>query len=228
MPAGRPSSRRIAPARGDATREALIRAATRIFARDGYHAASTRAIARAARVNQALIGYHFKGKAGLYLAVFRSIADAIGRAAGPALDAIEARLAAQEPLAPDEALALASRLTDTMATTIAAQATAEWAALVLREQQSPTRAFEMLYERFMKRVLGVLTRLARVLRPDDDEQTLKMRAIGVVGLVIVYRTSHAAVLRHLGWKEIDAAALERLRAEVRASVTAQLLGGSRP
>jgi AcrR family transcriptional regulator len=213
-------------ARGDTTRGALIQAATRIFARDGYHAASTRAIARAARVNQALIGYHFQGKAGLYLAVFESIAREVGQAVGPALDAIEARLAERDRLTPDAALALAIGLTDAMAKTIAAQAPAQWATLVLREQQEPTRAFAMLYERFMNRVLDALTGIAGTVRPHDDEETLRLRAIGVVGLVIVFRTSRAAVLRHLGWGGIDAAALQRLRAQVRASVTAQLTAGS--
>ncbi|HET6470821.1 MAG TPA: TetR family transcriptional regulator, partial [Pseudomonadales bacterium] len=47
----RPSS-----TRGDQTREALIDAAIEIFGRDGFRAASTRSIADAAGVNQALIG----------------------------------------------------------------------------------------------------------------------------------------------------------------------------
>ena len=41
------------PSRGDQTREALVAAAMDIFGRDGFHAASTRAIARAAGANQA-------------------------------------------------------------------------------------------------------------------------------------------------------------------------------
>ena len=54
--------------RGDITREAFIQAAIEIFGRDGFHAASTRAIAERAGANQALIGYHFRGKLGLYKA----------------------------------------------------------------------------------------------------------------------------------------------------------------
>ena len=59
--------------RGDVTREALIKAAIEIFGRDGFHAASTRAIAERAGANQALIGYHFRGKLGLYHATFEYI-----------------------------------------------------------------------------------------------------------------------------------------------------------
>src|SRR5574337_968183 len=70
--ATRPSS-----TRGDHTREVLVDAAIEIFGRDGFRAASTRSIADAAGVNQALIGYHFGGKPGLYLAAFERITNAI-------------------------------------------------------------------------------------------------------------------------------------------------------
>src|SRR5437764_1302276 len=41
------------------TREKIIKAASRAFARDGYEGASIRAIVAAAEVNQAAINYHF-------------------------------------------------------------------------------------------------------------------------------------------------------------------------
>ena len=59
--------------RSDQTRETLILAALQVFGRYGFDGASTRAIAKAAGVNLALIGYHFGGKRGLYLAVFEHI-----------------------------------------------------------------------------------------------------------------------------------------------------------
>ena len=56
--------------RGNASRDALIRAGLRVFSRIGFDAARTRDIAVEAGVNQALIAYHFGGKRGLYLAIF--------------------------------------------------------------------------------------------------------------------------------------------------------------
>src|SRR5215470_14430332 len=41
------------------TREKIIKAASRAFARDGYEGASIRAIVAEAEVNQAAINYHF-------------------------------------------------------------------------------------------------------------------------------------------------------------------------
>ncbi|MFT7177522.1 MAG: AcrR family transcriptional regulator, partial [Halioglobus sp.] len=61
--------------RGEKTREALLTAAMDAFGRAGFDAASNRAIADSAGVNQALIGYHFGGKRGLYLAMFEHISE---------------------------------------------------------------------------------------------------------------------------------------------------------
>ena len=55
----------------DATRRALLEAATTAFAEHGYGGGSVRVITRAAGANQAAITYHFGGKEGLYRAVLR-------------------------------------------------------------------------------------------------------------------------------------------------------------
>ena len=55
----------------DITRERILKAAERLFADRGYEETSIRAIVTKARVNQAAINYHFKGKDGLYREVLR-------------------------------------------------------------------------------------------------------------------------------------------------------------
>jgi TetR/AcrR family transcriptional regulator, regulator of cefoperazone and chloramphenicol sensitivity len=55
-----------------ATREKIIKAASRAFARNGYDGASIRTIVAAADVNQAAINYHFGSKEGLYRAVLQA------------------------------------------------------------------------------------------------------------------------------------------------------------
>lgn len=55
----------------DHTRQNIMKAAVVLFAERGYEGASVRAIVSKARVNQAAINYHFKGKDGLYLEVLR-------------------------------------------------------------------------------------------------------------------------------------------------------------
>jgi AcrR family transcriptional regulator len=58
------------------TRQSIIRAATDLFAEKGFDGASVREIVARARVNQAAINYHFKGKDGLYGEVLRSAFEA--------------------------------------------------------------------------------------------------------------------------------------------------------
>src|SRR5262249_29282325 len=60
-----------------ATREKIIKAASRAFARNGYDGASIRAIVAEAEVNQAAINYHFGSKEGLYRAVLQAALHAL-------------------------------------------------------------------------------------------------------------------------------------------------------
>jgi len=53
------------------TRHSILKAAVALFAERGYDGTSVRAIVTKARVNQAAINYHFKGKEGLYLEVLK-------------------------------------------------------------------------------------------------------------------------------------------------------------
>lgn len=75
----------------ESTRTALIEAATRLFADLGFDGTSTDRIAHAAKVNKALISYHFGGKAGLYRAIlsgtFREINERLESADGAGLPA---------------------------------------------------------------------------------------------------------------------------------------------
>lgn len=48
------------------TKAALVRVATRLFSKQGYHGTSVKQIADAADVNISLISYHFGGKENLY------------------------------------------------------------------------------------------------------------------------------------------------------------------
>lgn len=57
------------------TRERLLRAATRLFADEGYRGASVRDICNQAGANPGAVSYHFGGKRQLYRAVLRRAAS---------------------------------------------------------------------------------------------------------------------------------------------------------
>ncbi|HEY8564845.1 MAG TPA: CerR family C-terminal domain-containing protein [Beijerinckiaceae bacterium] len=56
----------------DRTRQALVTAATAVFAEKGFEAGSVREIAQRAKANPAAISYHFGGKEDLYREVLRA------------------------------------------------------------------------------------------------------------------------------------------------------------
>jgi AcrR family transcriptional regulator len=62
------------------TRSRILAAAAAEFAARGFAGVSVDRIARAARVNKAMIYYHFKSKAALYREILRDMFDAVGTA----------------------------------------------------------------------------------------------------------------------------------------------------
>jgi len=221
-----------ASSRGDATREALIRAGIDMFGRDGFDAASTRAISEAAGVNQALIGYHFGGKPGLYLAALKYIADTVVARIGPLVATIETELDADTgdgAAAADRAIALLHRFTDAFAGMLTSEESKSWARLILREQQDPSEGFETLYTGVMQRILGMTTRLvARARGLDASAAACKLTALTIVGQVLVFRSGREAVLRQMGWQRVAEAELEAIQAELRRNVSAILTAEQMP
>lgn len=61
------------------SRGAILNAARTVFARSGYEGASTREVAEIARVNNAMIYYHFRDKEALYRAVLAHSFSALDR-----------------------------------------------------------------------------------------------------------------------------------------------------
>src|SRR5215831_5204665 len=65
----------------EATRGALLAAATELFAERGYDGVALSAIADRARVNKAMVSYHFGGKRKLYVAIVTAtFTDLVARA----------------------------------------------------------------------------------------------------------------------------------------------------
>lgn len=71
-------------------RQQLLSAARSLFAKHGYAAVSTRALAEAAQVNPAMISYYFDNKQGLYEAMlsdtFQPLVERLGTLLGSAAD----------------------------------------------------------------------------------------------------------------------------------------------
>lgn len=206
--------------RSDATRSALITAATEVFARSGFESVGTRDIAAAASVHPALISYHFGSKDGLYLAVFEHIAATMEERVGPALARVNHILDSPGSTAEvaQRSLGLLGQLSDAMLATLADEASGPWGPLMMREQQAPSPAFNLIYERFMKRMLATMTRLVLAADPTRTEPAARLTVVSLMGQVIVFRVARAGVMRHLGWRRMGPTQLAQAQAIVRENL----------
>jgi AcrR family transcriptional regulator len=213
--------------RSDDVRLKLIEAAIEIFGRHGFEGASTRTLARSAGVNQQAIPYYFGGKSGLYLAVADHIADRLKALIGPVGARIGLRLAAHHmpkngtPLEAAEARALLNELLETMAGVLVDEEAASWARFIVREQMEPTEAFERIYEKIMARLIEAARGLiAAIVHEDPNGETVRLRAVALIGQILVFRVAHAAVMRQLGWQKIGAHELGAIHDVIRRAVGA--------
>lgn len=206
--------------RSDATRSALISAATEVFARSGFESVGTRDIAKAAGVNPALIGYHFGSKEGLYVAVFEHMAAALDERIGPALARVEHILESPGTAAEvaQRSLELLGQLSEAMLATLADEASGPWGPLMLREQQAPSPAFDLIYERFMKRMLGTMTRLVLAADSTRTESEARLTVVSLMGQMMVFRVARAGVMRHLGWRRMGPTQLAQAQALLRGNL----------
>lgn len=199
--------------RGDQTREALITAALDVFGRSGFDAASTRAIADSAGVNQALIGYHFGGKQGLYLGVFEHIIGQMQQHMAPVAEEVVSRLAdapVEQAARRELAVQLMLSIFDAFNDMVFQHAPDGWVRLILREQQDPTDAFQLLYDGMMSRMIGLVTQLVAMCSGlEQSSEACRIRAMMIFGQVLVFHTARGTTSRHLGW---DVPGPENLRA----------------
>jgi len=201
--------------------ERLLDVAIEQFGRQGLEGASTRVIAAAARTAMSSITYHYGGKEGLYLAAARRISELITARMGARL----AQAAEPDALSPQQAVAQVTAFADGFLAMMLDPESAPWARFIVREQMEPTPAFEVLWGQFMQAVSDYLVKL--VLRAGDGRWKLaeaRVRAVALIGQVLVFRVSRATALRVNGWEAIgapEAAEIRRvLHAHIRAILTA--------
>ncbi len=216
--------------RGDITREVLIEAALDVFGHDGFDAASTRRIARKAGVNQALIGYHFGGKRGLYEAVFEHIAAQMQLRMEPVALEVRARLEqlpATGTIRRQKALELLAQIFEALIGMFGEYSATGWVRLVLREQQDPSPAFDIMYDRLMGRMLQLITQLLAIATGmDAASEACRIRALMLLGQVLVFHVARGSTSRHMQWQVLSEEHLTELKKQFRLSLEAQFSTGA--
>jgi TetR/AcrR family transcriptional regulator, regulator of cefoperazone and chloramphenicol sensitivity len=206
--------------RGDATRDAIIVAAIHEFAKSGFEGASTRTITEAASANQAMISYHFGGKQGLYLAVFEHIITKVEERVGLPLAHMDQLIATNAGYA--AGLSALNAMIDAMVATFSRTEAGPWAQLILREQQAPTQAFDLVYEGFMRRMTESLVSLVKMMVPARADDEARLLVFTILGQIMSTRMARASLLRLMNWDEIGPMEAAALGIRIKSNVAAIL------
>lgn len=216
-------------ARGQESRDRIIEAAIGLFGEAGLDGTSTRVIAERAGGALPLIQYYFGGKEGLYLACAGHIATRIEGGMVPAIASVHALLGSGEA-EPDELRRhLHAALGGFCEMVLGSGVPQGWVPFIVREQANPGPAFEILYDRIMRRVLEALAGLVAALaRRDGRDPEVRATVLELVGHVLVFRTARAAALRAMDWSTIDGPRIERIKSGLHAHADRALAALGQP
>jgi TetR/AcrR family transcriptional regulator, regulator of cefoperazone and chloramphenicol sensitivity len=182
------------------TRGAIMEAAGKIFAEQGYAKATVRDICHQAGANVAAINYHFGDKKGLYLAVLKYYQEISFQSYPP-------NLGIQETQTPEEKLrafihSFLQRIMD--------EGRPAWfGKLLAHEFAEPTWAFDILVEDMIRpsyrRLMDIV---AEVLGKDADRRKVLLCSMSIVGQCLYFRHSHPVITRlfpkeNFGPRQID-------------------------
>lgn len=192
---------RIPDSRGDATRQKLVDAAVQLFATLGYNAVSTREIARAAGVNPAAIGFHFKGKQGLYEVVIDTMVTTFSDICAPLVVFLEANI---DACAGDrqQLRSLTQKAVDQFLTAAMHTEWSRWLGILLqREYVAPTASFDTIYTELIEPVLKVIERLVEAAAgPEETPQRNRFRVCCIMSQLTNLSGERAILLRQFGRK----------------------------
>jgi AcrR family transcriptional regulator len=199
----------------------LLDVAVDHFGRLGLEGASTRAIARDADTLMSSITYHFGGKEGLYLAAADHIAARMHTMIDPMLERASALCGEGRDVA--GARASIQAIIGGMAMMMMHDETASVSRFIVREQADPTEAFARIYTGVMGQVLDRLASL--LIRASDGrlaEPDARLRAMTIVGQVLVFRVARATVMTGMGWTQFGPTEAAQVARTIAANLDAIL------
>jgi AcrR family transcriptional regulator len=182
-------------------KQRLIEAGLEIFGTFNLEGATTRQLAERAGVNQAAIPYYYGGKEGLYLAVIEHLLTHKASRVRPLVLEIRENLQ-KKRLSPEDALeGIKTIFGAFLEVLLEDKATTTWARIIMREQMQPTKAFDLIYERWISPVHETLSALlAVILRKKATDPNLILRTHTLVGQILIFLSGRETILRRLKWE----------------------------
>lgn len=212
--------------RGEPARQALLMAGASVFGEKGLAGATTREIAAKAGQNISAIKYYFESKEGLYLAIAGAIGEEIGTRVGRVSTNMMAKGAVPSPR---EAMNGLKQVVSVMTHTILSGEMPAISQFIVREQQKPTAAFDLIYEGGMRGAHETITSLIAIAfgLPRRSTEAV-LRAHAVMGQVLGFRVAHAALLRRTGWSAVGPKETAAVVDAVLAGLELMFAGRDRP
>jgi AcrR family transcriptional regulator len=178
-------------------RDRLLEAGVDVFGKQGFDAATTRAIAKKAGVNIAAIPYYFNGKEGLYYDVVSFITGKLESQVESTLIEIE-KWAAEGKSNREEALVLLEKLLEKMINFMVGSPEApRFARIVLREQLYPSSAYDIIFNRIMAPLITAVTKMVATATGETPSRVASLRALTLIGQIIVFRVARETMVRAL-------------------------------
>jgi TetR/AcrR family transcriptional regulator, regulator of cefoperazone and chloramphenicol sensitivity len=196
-------------------KQRLIEAGLEIFGTFNLEGATTRQLAERAGVNQAAIPYYFGGKEGLYLAVIEHLLTHKASRVRPRVLEIQ-QILQQKRLSPREALeGIKTIFGAFLQVLLEDKATTTWARIIMREQMQPTKAFDLIYERWIRHVHETLSALlAVILRKKATDPSLILRTHTLVGQILIFLSGRETILRRLKWEAYNESERKKIQKAV--------------
>ncbi len=204
-------------ARGEETRERIIRAAFLVFAEEGYVGASTRRIAGEAGVNPPALQYYFDSKEGLHRACGQFIVDQFMAALQTALDRAGAALSQGR----EEAVEALCDLIDRVAQFTMTKAESEsWSRFMGRcEADDIGPASDVVAQGIADPLkTAAIGLVARVMGIDPASPDARLRAMFILSQLTALHAKRDSLLDTVGWNAFSGECIDIVRAVLRDHV----------
>lgn len=192
------------------TRQTILNSATHLFASGGFDAISNRQIASDADTNQALIGYHFGSKRGLYTSVLERMVEDLSVQLKPAMEELISTInqlkkdinTSPEYKRRNSCIECVSEMLCAHIKLLIRPELEDYAKLIMREQLEPSDAFSILWEGYLEKQLLLLSQIIAICH--GNKKTTKddrLQAITLMSQAVIFRVARATVSMHMNWPD---------------------------
>lgn len=188
------------------TKEKILQAACRVFARCPVNMATIRMIVAESNINHSLIMYHFGKKNNLYVEVLLRAAEHYANALEPVFSQIEMH----DPLCPKLARQLYAELIEKTLDGMYGGSNVH-VNIIMLEARYPAESYPSLYEKYFKRHYRLICRLIRTINPRDTEETAMFKLIQIFGLLDSFLGEHEGLKRYINFNCLDTGAKQKIK-----------------